>query len=301
MKTALVTGADGFTGRYVAAELKQAGYRVVGISPNADSVSPDTIACDICDLAALTQAVSEVQPVVVCHLAAIAFVAHGDVESIYRTNVVGTRNLLEAVSKAGTAQAVVLASSSNIYGNSTSEILDETTLPAPANDYAVSKLAMEYVAKLWAEKLPITIVRPFNYTGVGQSPMFLVPKIVDHFVRRAPYIELGNLNVVRDFSDVRTVAMCYRRLVETAAARKSGEAFNTCSGAGYSLREVIAMMQEIAGYEIEIRVNPAFVRANDVMKLIGTRAKLVNAIGPLPDLPFRETLDWMYSHAVAPQ
>jgi GDP-6-deoxy-D-talose 4-dehydrogenase len=299
MKTALVTGADGFTGRYVAAELRQAGYRVVGISANANGSSADTIACDICDLAALTQAILEVKPLVVCHLAAIAFVAHGDVESIYRTNVVGTRNLLEAVAKAGTAQSVVLASSSNIYGNSTSEILDEATLPAPANDYAVSKLAMEYAAKLWADKLPITIVRPFNYTGLGQSPLFLVPKIVGHFVRRAPTIELGNLNVVRDFSDVRTVAFCYRRLVETAIARKSGEAFNTCSGVGYSLREVIAMMQEIAGYEIEVRVNPAFVRANDVIKLIGSPAKLVNAIGPVSNLPLRDTLEWMYNHAAA--
>jgi GDP-6-deoxy-D-talose 4-dehydrogenase len=300
MRTALVTGIDGFTGRYVAAELTRAGYRVVGLSAKPDVAQPDTaqsIICDICDGAALAQAVLDVKPDVVCHLAAIAFVAHGDVDSMYRTNVVGTRNLLNAVSQLETVEAVVLASSSNIYGNSQSAVLDESTPPAPANDYAVSKLAMEYVAKLWVDKLPITVVRPFNYTGVGQSPLFLVPKIVSHFVKRAPFIELGNLNVERDFSDVRAVAFSYCRLIETAASRKSGDVFNICSGVGHSLREVIAMMQEIAGYEIDVRVNPAFVRASDVIKLIGTPRKLVSAIGAVPSPSFKETLEWMYQQA----
>jgi GDP-6-deoxy-D-talose 4-dehydrogenase len=295
MKTALITGIDGFTGRYVAAELRQAGFHVVGISPHTIVTSPDTIICDICDPVALTQSICELKPDVVCHLAAIAFVAHGDVENIYRTNVVGTRNLLDALSKVGTAQSVVLASSSNIYGNSPSEILDEHTPPSPANDYAISKLAVEYVAKLWMDKLPITIVRPFNYTGVGQSLLFVVPKIVDHFIRRAECIELGNLDVVRDFSDVRTVAYCYRRLVETAPARGlSGEVFNTCSGAGVSLHDILQMMRQISGHDMEIRVNPAFVRSNEVKTLIGSRAKLEAAIGAVQDIPLYETLKWMY-------
>jgi GDP-6-deoxy-D-talose 4-dehydrogenase len=116
-------------------------------------------------------------------------------------------------------------------------------------------------------------------------------------VKRAPFIELGNLNVERDFSDVRAVAFSYRRLIETAAGRKSGDAFNICSGVGHTLRDVITMMQEIAGYEIEVRVNPAFVRANDVIKLIGTPQNLVNAIGAVPGHSLKETLEWMYQQA----
>lgn len=299
MKTALITGLEGFTGRYVARELEQAGFRVVGLAAMDNTSSGEKVVCDICDVSALTRAIEDIKPDVVCHLAAIAFVAHGDVDTIYRTNVVGTRNLLEALANTCKPSAVVLASSANIYGNATQEILDESVPAAPANDYAVSKLAMEYVAQLWAKKLPITIIRPFNYTGVGQSRQFLVPKIIDHFARRAPLIELGNLDVIRDFSDVRTIANCYRRLIETASNRPSGKAFNTCSGIGYSLRDIINMMQEIAGYEIEVKINPAFVRADEVKKLIGSRNKLEAAIDSVPIIALRDTMEWMYMSAVA--
>lgn len=294
----LITGINGFTGRYMAAEMCDAGYDVFGLAhgaPSADSSNPitpiTTLACDLCDRAGLMNIVEEVRPDLVVHLAGIAFVAHGDAEAMYRTNLVGTRNLLEALAQ-GTHQprSVLLASSANIYGNATVEPIIETTPPAPANDYAVSKLAMEYMAKLWTDRLPITIVRPFNYTGVGQSINFLLPKIVDHFKRHAPVLELGNLDVVRDFSDVRTVAHSYHHLVETDTA---GKVFNVCSGIGYSLQDVLQMMRDITGHHPEIHVNPAFVRANEVHRLIGSRAKLDAAIGKVPAIPLRDTLQWM--------
>ena len=99
-----------------------------------------------------------------------------------------------------------MASSANVYGNSTLEVLEETAVTQPANGYAVSKLAMEYVAKTYMARLGIVITRPFNYTGVGQEPRYLIPKIVNHFQDRALHIELGNIDVARDFSDVRDIA-----------------------------------------------------------------------------------------------
>jgi len=286
---ALVTGVHGFTGHYLAVELQEAGYDVVGLSHERVAGMRQV---DLCDRTAVASIVGEVQPDVVVHLAAIAFVAHGDVEAIYRTNVVGTRNLLDGLAAGPKIpRAVLLASSANVYGNSEIEILTEEAVVAPANDYAVSKLAMEYMARLWMDRLPIILARPFNYTGVGQSDKFLVPKIVNHFRRRAPVIELGNIDVARDFQDVRFVVNAYRRLLESNAI---GEVVNLCSGTAHSLMEIIGILEDLAGYRIEVQVNPAFVRSSDVMKLVGSNSKLERLIGPLEIIPLKTTLEWMY-------
>ncbi|MCS0595880.1 GDP-mannose 4,6-dehydratase [Massilia agri] len=291
-RRALITGLRGFTGRYLAQELTNAGYRVIGTVMPGEETGPDIHPVDLLDREAVQRMVDEVQPDVVAHLAGIAFVAHTNAELIYRVNVVGTRNLLEALANGQhRPTSVLLASSANIYGNASVPVIDENVPPAPANDYAVSKLAMEYMARLWMDKLPITIARPFNYTGIGQAENFLLPKIVSHFRRNEKRIELGNLAIARDFSDVRMVARAYRRLLAVAPG---GEAFNVCSGSSHSLANLIDMMSEIAGYHIDVQVNPAFVRANDVLTLSGSNSKLTAVIGQLDPTPLSETLRWMY-------
>ena len=291
-KRALITGLGGFTGHYLAQELAAAGYRVYGTAMPGQPAGPDTFNVDLCDRPAVAAMVEQVQPDVVAHLAGIAFVGHANVDLIYRVNIVATRNLLEALAaQRHQPGAVLLASSANIYGNASAGVIDESVQPAPANDYAVSKLAMEYMAALWNDKLPITIVRPFNYTGVGQDENFLLPKIVAHFRKKAPVIELGNTAIARDFSDVRMVAGCYRRLLARSPA---GQAFNVCSGQAHSLGSVLDLMADIAGYRIDVQVNPAFVRAKDVLTLVGSNAKLASVIGPVTPTPLADTLRWMY-------
>ncbi len=291
-KRALVTGATGFTGAYVIDELRGAGYQVFGTVHSSQAAGADQFAVDLCDAAAVKAVVDQVLPDVVVHLAAISFVAHADVDVIYRVNIGGTRNLLAALAAAShPCSKVMIASSANIYGNADVALIGEEQAPAPANDYAVSKLAMEYMARLWMDRLPIVIVRPFNYTGRGQDERFLLPKMVSHFRRRSPTIELGQLAIARDFSDVRTVAYCYRRLLEDGVA---GETYNICSGNSVSLQKALDMLADIAGYRIEVQVNPAFVRANDVLKLAGSNAKLIAAIGPIDSVPLAATLRWMY-------
>lgn len=288
---ALITGLRGFTGEYLARELSACGYDIFGTAYGNETLGQGIYYVDLCDPLALQEVVNQVQPDIVAHLAAISFVGHGNVEDIYRINVVGTRNLLAALSNlAKPPRSVLVASSANIYGNSTAGVIAETELPHPANDYAVSKLAMEHVAHLWMDKLPIFITRPFNYTGVGQAENFLLPKIISHFKRKASQIELGNLDVARDFSDVRTVAKAYCELLLKAPA---GETFNICTGKAYTLREVIQLVEELAGYQIQIEVNPAFVRANEVRTLVGNPEKLHHCIGDLPSIELRQTLQWM--------
>lgn len=295
-KRALITGAAGFTGRYMGAELRQAGYEVFGLVHKPVSIGIQGVqtvhVCDLLDRSGLAEVTEQVRPDVVVHLAGISHVAHGDVDALYCTNLLGSCHLLEALCRPGVApRAVLMASSANVYGNATNELLSESVPPAPANDYAVSKLAMEYMARLWGEALPITLVRPFNYTGVGQGLDFLLPKLVDCFRRRASVLELGNLDVVRDFSNVRVVVQRYRRLLEADGV--AGETFNVCSGHGTSLQDVVQILRELTGHDPVVRNNPEFVRANEVRRLVGSCAKLDSAIGPVPAIALRDTLRWM--------
>ncbi|RQV12910.1 NAD-dependent epimerase/dehydratase family protein [Burkholderia cenocepacia] len=297
-RRAFVTGLTGFTGRYMAERLQAAGYDVWGtVAPGTPRPDDPAFAhctllpVDLLDAEAMRAATADARPDAVVHLAARAHVAQDEPSQTYAVNIVGTRNLLAALAGLDRRpSAVLLASSANVYGNSTAGVLDETVAPAPANDYAVSKLAMEYAAKLWADRLPIVIARPFNYTGVGQSDAYLLPKLVAHYASNAPRISLGNLDVSRDFSDVRDVTAAYLKLVEAAPA---GETFNVCSERAYSLKEVLAMLSRIAGYVIDVTIDPRFVRHNEVKSLSGSRDKLRRAVGELPVTPLDETLRWM--------
>jgi GDP-6-deoxy-D-talose 4-dehydrogenase len=296
MSRIVVTGVDGFTGRYLAPVLADARYEVHGLVWRSDGAAiagvHQTHECDLADAKGLIQIMREVRPAKVAHLAGIAFVAHEAIDAIYATNIVGTRNLLQALATAGApVEAVLLPSSANVYGNFAGGVIDESVPPAPINDYAVSKLAMEFVARLYADRLPIVVVRPFNYTGVGQSLDFVIPKIVDHFRRQAPVIELGDLDVARDFFDVRAVVECYRRLMETSAA--VGEVFNICSGRAHTIKEVLDIARDISGHDLEVRFNPAFARSNELKSLRGSRAKLDAAIGSFPAPSLTQTLRWM--------
>lgn len=292
----LLTGANGFTGAYMCAELNSAGYEVVGAVVGAPR-GPHEVALDITSLDNCRRVMEAVRPDYLVHLAAISFVQHADADAFYRVNVIGTLNLLQAMVDAILSpQRILIVSSANVYGNAASGVLTEMQVPQPVNHYATSKLAMECMVRTWNDRLPIVITRPFNYTGVGQGTNFLIAKIVSHFAQCAPVIELGNLDVERDFSDVRTVVQAYRGLLEQDCA---GETVNVCSGVAYSLRDVVAMIETLAGYNIEVRVNPAFVRRSEVKTLIGSPAKLYALLGKLTPVPLPQTLLWMYDSATA--
>ena len=302
MKT-LVTGIGGFTGRYLADALLANDHEVHGIVHSRQIGVEDNIAryvCDLRDSAKLASCVEQVDPDYIIHLAAISFVAHGDPADIYQANLMGTRNILEAAKRARKLRAIVLASSANVYGNSRSGMLDENTPPEPANDYAVSKIAAEYIVKMYHE-LPCIVTRPFNYTGVGQSDKFLIPKIVKHCVLKEESIDLGNIDVSRDFSDVRDICQRYVSLLSAPSA--IGGTFNLCTGRAISLSQILRLIEGISHHELDVKVNAEFVRENDVKYLCGSPENLEKVIGPLSSRPLNETLSWMVRaglHALNP-
>ncbi|MET3495555.1 NAD-dependent epimerase/dehydratase family protein [Variovorax boronicumulans] len=279
----LLTGAAGFTGRLFAERASAAGHTVVALQ------------ADLTNAAALQKEALAVAPDAVVHLAAISFVGHANDHAFYGVNVVGSTNLLNAlVALPVRPQRVLLASSANIYGNSTHSPIDEMQPPAPVNHYGMSKLAMEYMARTYMDRLNLVITRPFNYTGPGQDINFLIPKLAMHFAERAPSIALGNLNVEREFNDIQMVCDAYLTLLEHG---KPGEAYNICSGNPYSLRFVIDTFARLTGHSPVIEVNPAFVRANEVHRLCGNPEKLNDVIkasgGAVHTPSLAETLERM--------
>ena len=287
---ALITGLSGFTGRYMAAELRQRGYEIWGIDEPSTEESL-SIRADLTDRSSLCSAIAEIKPNLVVHLAGIAFVGHSQPAAFYEVNLIGTHNLLQALEPfAEQLDVVLLASSANVYGNAREGLIAETQTPNPTNDYAVSKLAMEYMAKTWLPKLPIVIARPFNYTGIGQTDNFLIPKIVSHFLRKEKSISLGNLEVWREFNDVRDVVRAY---LELTLSKPVGETFNVCSGHLVSLREVVALASQLTGHNIEINVNPALVRANEVTRLGGDCSALLRVAPDWKPRLMSDTLAWM--------
>ncbi len=287
----LITGIDGFTGNYLEHFLSTKGFNVFGISIN-DSEKENHIQCDLRDSSKIENIIFSIQPRYIFHLAAISFVGESNKLLMYDVNVIGTQNLLDASMKLEEApKKIVIASSATVYGRQKDYVLHETMCPNPVNHYGYSKLAMEHLVATYFDTLNILITRPFNYTGFGQSENFLIPKIVSHFVMKKPVIELGNLEVSREFNDIRTVVKIYYELMK---CDKVSDIVNICTGNAVSLKEVLEYMQEIAGYKIDISINATFIRQNEIPILKGSVEKLKDIISLPKCYQIQDTLKMMY-------
>lgn len=276
-----VTGAAGFTGQHLLAELTVAGYQV--ITDEADLTEP----------AALQACVATHKPDYIIHLAAVSFVPDGNNTGVYAVNTLGTDNLLAAASK-HPPRKILLASSAQVYGAQPDSPITEEAFPRPVNHYGCSKLAMEYIASTYSDQLAIQVIRPFNYTGCGQAEHFLIPKLVKHFADKKPSIRLGNLDIWRDISDVRRITQIYQQLLETPP---QPEVLNACSGELVKIGEVIDTLAELTSHMPDIEQDPALIRVNEPPCQLGSSEKLTQTLPDLPPArPFRETLAWMIAH-----
>lgn len=273
-----VTGASGFTGQHLFPALRHRGF---------DPISLDV---DLTDAPAVAAAVQSLSLDGLIHLAARAFVASDDWRPFYDVNQIGTLTLLDAVARHRPGIRCILASSAQVYGAGCSGLIGEEQRPRPSNHYGTSKLCMELGAERWRDRLEIVIVRPFNYTGVGQQDQYVIPKLVDHFKRRVPVIKLGNIDVRRDFGDVRTVVSAYAGLLEVD---RPPPVVNIAAGRLNSIREIHAQLAELAGFAPRIEINPAFVRADDVPELGGDVSLLAATLPDWRPRALHDLLSWM--------
>jgi GDP-4-dehydro-6-deoxy-D-mannose reductase len=292
MQTLLVTGASGFVGRTLLGMTGRGG-----IGPFA-RIIPLTDAVDLRKPEALRDALAGQAPDAVIHLAAISFVPDSIARprETYDVNLHGTINLLEALAERGFRGAFLYVGSGDVYGAVPVEGLpiSESRLPRPRNPYSASKLAAEAYCTQLGQRSPIRmlIARPFNHIGPGQSERFAVAGFAKQIAeikqgRRAPAIEVGNVDVTRDFSDVRDVVRAYLKLLESGVA---GEAYNVCSGIERNVGDVLRQMLALAGVSATVTSVADKLRPNEQTRHFGSNRKLCEDTGWAPSVPFEQSL-----------
>ena len=300
----LITGITGFAARHLAQRLLADGHDVFGTTRRRRGVSAGVLAperiteVDLREAAAVTEVLRRVRPDGLFHLAAITDVAASlaDPDETYRVNLFGSLHVFAAVRAVVPACRVVWVGSSQAYGDvDAAELpLTERQLFRPLSPYAASKAAADLAAYQWARAAGLDIVRlrPFNHTGPGQTPLFVCADFARQITEiergvRPPSIEAGNLEVVRDFTDVRDVVRAYALAWERGGA---GEAYNVCSGIGRTPREIIDGLLRLSGVQATVTVSPERQRPIDVPALVGSAAKLQQATGWSPAISWEQTL-----------
>lgn len=207
------------------------------------------------------------------NFAGISSTNHDDLSEIYSVNTVGAMNFISAIhdSNNKSLKSMLLISSAHVYGNSQNLQYDESQITQPNNHYGASKLSMEFLAQVYVNKLPIIIARPFNYTGPGQATNFVIPKLIHHFKNKKKKVELGNIEIEREFNDIRFVCEAYLALLEFGIP---GETYNICTGLTHSLKKIIHSIQDLSNHEINVVLNNDFLRSQEIHKLCGNPQKL---------------------------
>lgn len=292
---ALITGVNGFVGKYLVKELQEKGYSVSGIGMGPfDQQGVYYKEVNIMERIDLKQVMEELDPDMVFHLAGLASVSQSwrDPKASFEVNVIGTINLLESL-KGREVRAIVYVGSSEIYGpgRRLGEKFCETTSPNPQSPYATSKYAAERIVLQLGQvyKLPVILTRPFNHIGVGQNEGFVVPDFARQIIeasKREESIRVGRLDVYRDFTDVRDIVRAYRLLAEKAPA---GETYNICSGVGRKISDILDLMRTEYG-NLTVELDESKIRPVENIYSVGDNDKIRTTIGWEPLYPIEDSL-----------
>jgi GDP-4-dehydro-6-deoxy-D-mannose reductase len=298
----LITGATGFAGGWLARACSEAGDEVIGVVRNPAPSPPEWFeptVCDLRDRAGVLELLRSAAPDVIYHLAALSSVGRSweDPAVTVEENIATAVNVLEALRLEWRSARVVWVSSCEVYGIAPTLPIAEDAPVAPANPYAVSKTAADLLAGVYTEAHGLNLVRarPFNHTGPGQRPIFITSSLARQATEgRAAgittlRIATGNPATRRDFTDVRDVVRAYRLLA--ARSGDAGTIYNVSSGRSVSAAEQVELLASlISPITVEHVVDPARVRAHEVMDLRGDSSRLRAATGWEPEIPFRQTL-----------
>lgn len=304
-KRVLVTGITGFTGSHLAEHLLKQGFEVWGIyrwrsrMENVEDFRDklNLIAGDIRDSVSLENILREVKPDWIFHLAAQSYVPFSwkaPLETL-STNIEGEANLFEACRKTGLDSFIHIAGSSEEYGLVHPDELPikETNPLRPLSPYGVSKVAQDMMGYQYYKSYGMKIVRTraFNHTGPRRGEVFVTSNFARQIAaiekgKSEPVLKVGNLEAVRDFTDVRDVARAYALALQKG---EPGEVYNICSGKGIKIHEMLDMLLGFSNIKIETREDPERMRPSDVELLVGDSSKFSARTGWKPEIPLEQT------------
>jgi GDP-4-dehydro-6-deoxy-D-mannose reductase len=295
-KRLLVTGLNGFVGKHLKLRLQQAdaAWELVAPPGKYDLTQPETLAAWCAS-----------RPDAVLHLAGQTFVPESFryPHHTFDVNLLGTLNLLQALKAGGFDGTFLYVSSGDIYGqvDETNLPIREDLLPKPRNPYAVSKYSAETLCLQWSYVEPwrVLVARPFNHIGAGQSDSFVISSLARQLVQIArgkqePLVRVGEVDVTRDFLDVRDVVEAYLYLLEHG---RTSEVYNVCSGHELRIRDLILQLANLAGAEVELTEDPERFRPSEQRRVVGSAEKLQAETNWKPCISITETLqsvlaDW---------
>lgn len=301
----LVTGAAGFVGSRLMRRLEQTSAVVLGlVGPNGGN---DALAVDLTDAPALARVVGDFRPTTVIHLAAMSSVGDGSVtaDTVWKVNFDGTRALAEAMRGLPDPARLIFASSAEVYGRHfNAGPRDETSALAPASPYARTKAACEYLlADMAGQDLSVVVLRLFNHTGPGQDERFVAPSFAAQIARvlrdGGDEIQVGNLDAVRDFSDVEDILDAYMAVIGDAGPAAPFEIYNVGSGRPVAIRALLEALVAESGRAIRAVVAPDRMRASDIPRAEGVFDKFRDRYGWGATTPLHATAAAVLKHEIA--
>ena len=299
----VVTGAAGFVGAWLVPELRAAACPVIAVrKPGvpAPDLDADLVDIDLRQRGALLQVLRDAQPRAIVHLAAVALPreAARDPGEALALNYTAVDHLIAAILEASPHSRLLYVSSGEVYGRQSRDDppAGESSELRPPNPYAATKAAAEQRVALAVEQegLDAIRVRPFNHSGPGRPPVYAESDFARQVALRErgdgdPVVRVGNLEPIRDFSDVRDVVRAYCLLLERG---ERGGVYNVCSGQPRSIRSVLDHLVSRAKRELSVQVEAARFEPlpEGAIGLVGDPAR-IKALGWVPAHPFESTLD----------
>lgn len=294
MRKAFVTGSKGFVGKHLVEELYAQGWSVEEFNLR-DGM-------DILDYEMVRNALDILRPDDIFHLAAQAYVPESftSPQRAFVVNTHGSLNILEAVKQLGIKTRVHLAGTSEEYGDAQygeGSITEEAT-PNPLSPYAISKLAMDHLGRLYAKSygMNVVVTRAFNHAGPGRGEMYaesaFAKQIAEIELGRREFVEHGNLESIRNYTDVRDIVKAYVLAVDLPSG-----VYNICSDQNVSMQEIMDMLVENSKVEIKTKVNSSLFRPADFSFKVPSCDKLQKLTGWKPKIKLQETMadilsDW---------